>query len=203
MTKADIIIGYAYKQKCLRGTGYISYGAWLAATHDEIPGYERDRWCEEISQITTVYEKWETIVENLTRPSMKALDPRNYSIYQLSRAVGINWCIRTRNSLLRKQKKVVSIITLDSLFHPLHASTKSAISHLTLHFLHVCFVDTKSRVSKRQVSRISWKSTWKWDPRWRIPLQSSGRINRRSIQRRPSGAMWKSLITVFGTDLLW
>ena len=105
-TKEEIIMGYTYKQKCLSGSGYRSFGHWLANAPDmlHLSPLERDRICDKISQVTTVFEKWETIVENLTMPSMNVIDARRYSIYQLSRAVGINWCIRQRDNLIRKRQ---------------------------------------------------------------------------------------------------
>ena len=46
-------------------------------------------------------------MENLTIPSMAVIDPRSFSIKQFARAVGINWCMRTRNNLLRAQPRVI------------------------------------------------------------------------------------------------
>ena len=104
-TKQEVIVGYCYKQRCLAGTGYVSFGHWLADAPDmaHLSPLERDRICDKISQVTIVFEQWETIVEHLTMPSMRVIDARTYSIYQLSRAVGINWCMRQRDNLLRKR----------------------------------------------------------------------------------------------------
>ena len=106
-TKEEIILGYCYKTKCLQGTGYTNFGSWLAnsnsPTFANISPPDRDKICERIGHVTTVYERWETIVENLTMPSMAVIDPRRFSVYQLSRAVGINWCVRTRNNMLQRR----------------------------------------------------------------------------------------------------
>lgn len=106
-TKEEIIIGYCYKIKCLQGTGYTNFGSWLANTNNptiaNVLPPDREKICEKIGHVTTVYERWETIVENLSMPSMQILDARRFSIYQLSRAVCINWCVRTRNNMLQRR----------------------------------------------------------------------------------------------------
>ena len=108
-TKQEVIVGYCYKQRCLAGTGYVSFGHWLANAPDmvHLTPPERDRICDKISQVTTVFEKWETIVEHLTMPSMHVIDARIYSIYLLSRAVGINWCMRQRDTGWAKKNKQI------------------------------------------------------------------------------------------------
>ena len=104
VTKQEIVIGYSFKKRCLEGTGYLSFGCWIANAPimAHLSDVEKDVLCDKISVITTVFEKWETIVENLTRPSMQVIDARKYSIYQFSRAVNYNWCVRQRNELLQK-----------------------------------------------------------------------------------------------------
>ena len=108
-TKEEVIMGYTYKQRCLQGTGYRSFGCWLAQSQDmtHLTPVEKDKLREEISVVTTVYENWETIVENLTMPSMAVLEPRSFSIRQFARAVNINWCIRTRNNQLKSSPPAV------------------------------------------------------------------------------------------------
>ena len=73
-TKEEIIIGYSYKRKCLQGTGYTNFGSWLANTNNPMMAYilppEREKICERIGHVTTVYERWETIVKNLAMPSI-------------------------------------------------------------------------------------------------------------------------------------
>ena len=56
--------------------------------HDTPDTCRKEKLREEISVVTTVYENWDTIVENLTMPSMAALDPREFSIQQLIGASG-------------------------------------------------------------------------------------------------------------------
>ena len=104
LTKEEIIIGYCFKRRCLEGTGYLSFGAWIATAPmmAHLTETEKDVVCNKISVVTTVFEKWDTIIENLTRPSMHVIDARKYSIYQFSRAINYNWCVRQRNELLRK-----------------------------------------------------------------------------------------------------
>ena len=104
LTKEEIIIGYCFKRRCLEGTGYLSFGAWIANAPmmAHLTDVEKDVVSDKISVVTTVFEKWDTIVENLTRPSMQVIDARKYSIYQFSRAINYNWCVRQRNELLRK-----------------------------------------------------------------------------------------------------
>ena len=107
--KEEIIMGYTYKQRCLLGTGYRSFGCWLAQSQDmtHLTPVEKDKLREEISVVTRVYENWDTIVENLTMPSMAVLEPRSFSIRQFARAVNINWCIRTRNNQLKSSPPAV------------------------------------------------------------------------------------------------
>ena len=78
-SKEEIILRYFYKTKCLQGTGYTNFGSWLAnsnsPTFANISPPDRDKICERIGHVTTVYERWETIVEKLTTPSMPAINP--------------------------------------------------------------------------------------------------------------------------------
>ena len=50
-TKQEVIVGYCYKQRCLAGTGYVSFGHWLANAPDmaHLSPLERDRICDKKS----------------------------------------------------------------------------------------------------------------------------------------------------------
>ena len=107
-TLEEIVIGYTYKKMCLDGSGYVSFGAWMN-TRPEFAQYgwmDKLRICDQITQVTSVFEQWQTIVDNLTHPSMAVIEARNFSVNQFYRALCPNWCTRVRNTLLMSRNPV-------------------------------------------------------------------------------------------------
>ena len=62
--------------------------------------------CDQITQVTSVFEQWQTIVDNLTHPSMAVIEARNFSVNQFYRALCSNWCTRVRNTLIMSRNPV-------------------------------------------------------------------------------------------------
>ena len=108
-TLEEIVVGYSYKRKCLDGTGYTNFGAWMHTRQEfaHLNAEDKLKICERITQVTSVYEQWEVIVENLTKPSMSVIEARSFSVYQFYRALNSNWCERTRDSLLRPRTMAI------------------------------------------------------------------------------------------------
>ena len=102
-TLEEIVMGYSYKRKCLASSGYTNFGSYMNARPEyaHLNDVEKLKISDQMTQVTGVFEQWDSIVENLTRPSMFVIEARGFSIYQFYRAINFNWCIRTRNSLMR------------------------------------------------------------------------------------------------------
>ena len=101
-TVRRIIAGKAYREQCLAGTNYTSFGWWARQANQfrHMPAKERMVLVKKVNEINLVFSNWEVIVRNLTDSRMLYVDARRFSVNQFYRAVDIGWCLR-QNELHR------------------------------------------------------------------------------------------------------
>ena len=101
-TKNKIIKGESFRQQCLEGTHYNSFGWWMRSQqrYMDLSESDKERIRSKIRIVHAVYIHWETIVRNLTDDRIRFLDARKLSIEQLYEAITIDWCY-DQDELLR------------------------------------------------------------------------------------------------------
>ena len=137
-TLIKITVGVAYKHRCLQNTRYSSFGAWLASQPQGAFGnIDTARLCSRITQVTYVFQDWDTIVHNLTNPQMVNIDARRFSIEQFYCARNFNWCERTNGNPPRginerpeyderKYKAVIDLVRSSELLQDVSKSSEQA-----------------------------------------------------------------------------
>ena len=137
-TLIKITVGVAYKHRCLQNTRYSSFGAWLASQPQGAFGnIDTAQLCSRITQVTYVFQDWDTIVHNLTNPQMVNIDARRFSIEQFYRARNFNWCERTNGNPPRgiderpeyderKYKAVIDLVRSSELLQDVSKSSEQA-----------------------------------------------------------------------------
>ena len=101
ITKTQILYGKQYKDKCLAGTRYTNFKCWAKTQpyyHNYVTGTsvrqkEFTRHCEHINSASICFDKWDTIVSNLTDPRITHINARTLSVENLAHAVTIEWCL--------------------------------------------------------------------------------------------------------------
>ena len=60
------------------------------------------RFCEKVHEASSLFDKWDLIVNNLTDPWMSEIDARRFSVRQLYLAKSLDWCLNY-NEMVRKK----------------------------------------------------------------------------------------------------
>ena len=91
-----IVTGKAYMDQCLAGSGYRMFGWWAkqAPQFRHLSAEERKSFVAKVNEINQVYNKWDTIANNLTDNRIVYLDARKLSVNQLYRAKEMSWCLQ-------------------------------------------------------------------------------------------------------------
>ena len=90
-----IIYGKAYKESCLRNTGYTYFKSW-AKNHPQFAHFsskDLQKFCDRVKKASTVFDNWEIIVKNLTDIRMTYIDARRFSFAQFWEARNLAWCL--------------------------------------------------------------------------------------------------------------
>ena len=86
--------GYALHKKVLEVTGRRKYKSALRRYPEfmNLPEHDREKHLTEHEYILRIYNNWDQIVENCTRPSMIHLDIREFPLWKLSKCIGEKFC---------------------------------------------------------------------------------------------------------------
>ena len=105
-TLQKIVYGKAYKLSCLLNTRYKYFKSWAKdqPRFARLPMEEFNRICSRVNQASAIYDKWDTIVKNLTDRRMMHIDARRLSIGQLEDAKDFSWCLRHNEGNRKKGK---------------------------------------------------------------------------------------------------
>ena len=104
----DLIVARTvYKEVCLRESQYVRFGNWAKRQPEFSDWSEKDlkKFVVDINQASTVFNKWETIVDNLTDSRMSRIDARRFSVNYFCLAVNIDWCLNYNEILRGKGKR--------------------------------------------------------------------------------------------------
>ena len=95
LTLEKIVQGYTYRRLCLSNTHYVSFGHWVRQEprFARMTDKQRKYMCQKMTEVKKVFDEWDTIVTNLTKPEMVNIDARKFSIHQFYRARKLHWCI--------------------------------------------------------------------------------------------------------------
>ena len=90
-----VIRGESFRQECLNGTQYTSFGWWMRnqPQYDHLSKSDRTRLRKQVNYAHKVYTDWDIITENLTDEDVMHIDPRKLSLEQLYKARNAEWCI--------------------------------------------------------------------------------------------------------------
>ena len=101
-----IIYGKAYKESCLRNTGYTYFKSW-AKTQPEfehLTTKNLQKFCDRVKKASTAFDQWDIIVKNLTDIRMTYIDARRFSVAQFWEARSLAWCLNYNENLRPKGK---------------------------------------------------------------------------------------------------
>ena len=104
-TKRLVLYGNALRIISLAGTGYISYGAWLATTHGHLSLAERKKKSDKISWAKTVFERWDEITANMANINYTNISIKRFTLQQLHRAISPKWCEEENERQAPKEAK--------------------------------------------------------------------------------------------------
>ena len=103
-----IIYGKAYKESCLRNTGYTYFKSW-AKNHPQFAHYSPknlQKFCDRVKKANTVFDNWEIIVKNLTDIRMTNIDATRFSVGPFCEATNLTWCLNYNENLRSKGKNL-------------------------------------------------------------------------------------------------
>lgn len=106
-TIRTILNGQSLYEMVTQQTGFISFGRGLQYYPElaDLSAPEKKILCKTISIIKGIYERWNTIVTNLTHTDMKNVDPRTFSIYELAQAHLFPWVVKYNEAHALKEPK--------------------------------------------------------------------------------------------------
>ena len=105
-TLKQIVNGKAYKEKCL--ANQVVYKYWKSWAKQQpqfkfMPEEDLASLSRFLSACSSVYDKWSTIVENLTNPDLSSdIDASTFSVEYFQRAIDPKWC-QQQNALARRR----------------------------------------------------------------------------------------------------
>lgn len=93
-TLNKVIRGECFRQECLNGTAYDSFGWWMRSQpqYQHLTEIERKRIRKQVNYAHKVFIDWDIIVENLTDDDITNIEPRKLSLEQLYKARSEEWC---------------------------------------------------------------------------------------------------------------
>ena len=86
----DLIVARTvYREISLRESGYVRFGNWAKRQPEFADWSEKDlkTFVLDVNQANSVFDKWETIVDNLTDPRMSRIDARRFSVHYFYLAI--------------------------------------------------------------------------------------------------------------------
>ena len=106
-TLDQIVHGKALKEQSLRGTGRKYFGAWAKnqPLFAHLGKKELEKFVDKVNDAANVYNKWDKIVANLTKPWIDQIDARRLSVRQFYLSTSPVWCSTYNNSLRKKGRK--------------------------------------------------------------------------------------------------
>ena len=102
----EIVVGKVFKVSSLEHTGYKYFKSWARHEPDLIALSPKQfsKFCEKVNEASSVFDKLDVIVQNLTDYRMNEIDARRFSVRQFYLAKSLDWCL-CYNEMLRKKKK--------------------------------------------------------------------------------------------------
>ena len=106
ITTQKIIAAVSLHQKATARAGLNSFGPSMTGVpwYNAMDGRDRTRLCRRVNQMKRIWDAWPDIVENLTRPSIKYIDVRSFSMDKLEKAIDFDW-VKDRNMANSPEKK--------------------------------------------------------------------------------------------------
>ena len=101
----QIAAGKTFKNVALANSGYVYVKSW-AKHHEPWSRWadkDRDKFAANINLAVLVFDKWDTIVRNLTDPRMTEINARAFSMGLFYEARKLSWCL-TYNETIRRKK---------------------------------------------------------------------------------------------------
>lgn len=93
-TMKKIVRGEAYRQQCLNGSPYTSFGWWMRSQprYMVLSNGERRKFRTKVNMVHEVFINWDKIVKNLNDEEISYIDARKLSIQQLYQSIEPTWC---------------------------------------------------------------------------------------------------------------
>ena len=104
-TLEKILYGKFFKDDSMRGSGLKYFKAWAKRHYDHLTPAELDDFVTKVKKASTVFDKWDTIVENLTDNRLTYIDVRRFSVNQFWLARHLSWCLSYNETLRPKSNK--------------------------------------------------------------------------------------------------
>ena len=101
-TLERVLYGKVFKEYSLRQSGKKYFGPWARLHFPHLTEEKLQNFINSVKQAATVFDKWDTIVENLTDNRLTFIDARRFSIGHFWKARHLSWCL-THNESLRPQ----------------------------------------------------------------------------------------------------
>ena len=108
-TLQQILCAKAYKDACLRGSGYAYWKSWAKnqPQFQDLSKPAQKKFNQDASFIREanyVYQNWDKVVDNLTDQRMSSIDARTFSVNYFYRATKVEWCLSYNETVRPKVK---------------------------------------------------------------------------------------------------
>ena len=103
-TLEKILYGKVFMDSSLNQAGKKYFRPWAKRHYPHLTKEKLDEFVSNVKRASTAFDKWDTIVENLTDSRLSYIDARRFSVYHFWRARHLTWCI-TFNEALRSKGK--------------------------------------------------------------------------------------------------
>ena len=104
---SEIVHGKAYKESSIANTNYIYFKSWAkhAPQFQHLPAKELAKICRRVNEASSVFDNWDTIVNNLTDTRMDQIDARLLTVGLFFEAKSLSWCLRHNENIRRSKRK--------------------------------------------------------------------------------------------------
>jgi len=103
-TLEKVLYGKVFMESSLNQEGKKYFRPWARRHFPHLTEEKLNEFVENVKRASTVFDKWDTIVENLTDSRLTYIDARRFSVLHFWRARHLNWCLNYNESLRSKGK---------------------------------------------------------------------------------------------------